>query len=122
MKKSFLLIAILVLLAIFSNPTSAGLLGGFSGVHNADGEINHVLSRAHNSVLKSGSLSSTARLIPLSYRTQVVAGTNFLVKVKVEDGNNVSYANVKIYRPLPPHHEEYEILSFSPSTATAPLS
>eukprot|EP00992_Anisonema_acinus_P000771 TRINITY_DN10277_c0_g2_i1.p2 TRINITY_DN10277_c0_g2~~TRINITY_DN10277_c0_g2_i1.p2 ORF type:complete len:122 (+),score=37.69 TRINITY_DN10277_c0_g2_i1:54-368(+) len=35
---------------------------------------------------------------PISYASQVVAGTNFFVKVKVSD---TQYAHVRIFRPLP---------------------
>ena len=35
---------------------------------------------------------------PVSYTTQVVAGTNYQAKVKVGDGE---YIHVKIYEPLP---------------------
>jgi len=38
----------------------------------------------------------------VSYKSQVVAGTNFKVKVKVaDDKDGFSYAHVKVFRPLP---------------------
>jgi cystatin-A/B len=35
---------------------------------------------------------------PVSYKSQVVAGTNYLVKIKVDDGD---YLHVKIFKALP---------------------
>ena len=42
--------------------------------------------------------STFATFVPLKYTTQVVAGTNFMVRVKTGEGE---CAHVKIYEPLP---------------------
>eukprot|EP00668_Euglena_longa_P039035 GGOE01050203.1.p3 GENE.GGOE01050203.1~~GGOE01050203.1.p3 ORF type:complete len:118 (+),score=26.16 GGOE01050203.1:180-533(+) len=43
---------------------------------------------------------------PISFATQVVAGTNYLVKVAISEGK---YAHIRIFRPLPCNGGEPEV-------------
>jgi len=97
-------------------------VGGFDKESPANSEISQILSSAHSGLLASGGLSSAAKLTAVSFRTQVVAGLNYLIKVKIEENGETQYANVKIYRPLPPNQENLQVLSFVPTTLEAPLA
>jgi len=55
----------------------------------------------------------------VSFTTQVVAGTNYLFKVKV-DGEE--YIHVKVHKPLPHTGKAPELMTATASTADAPLA
>ena len=45
---------------------------------------------------------------PVSFKTQVVAGTNYIVKVKIDDEK---YIHIKVHKPLPCNGTELRLLS-----------
>eukprot|EP00667_Euglena_gracilis_P029981 EG_transcript_40629 len=49
-----------------------------------------------------------AKFEPVSYATQVVAGTNYFVKVAINEGK---YAHVRIFHPLPCNGGQAEVHS-----------
>jgi len=87
--------------------------GGLSDTKPADMEINVLCGTLHASILNT--LSSTTSLssdrlsassvtiTPVAYRTQVVAGLNYFVKIRIDLGppSETYYAVVRIFRPLP---------------------
>ena len=73
------------------------MCGGFGNVREADDEIRSHLNEIKQSI-ETELKSTFETLEPIHYTTQVVAGTNFKVKVNVGDGN---YIHVKYHRPLP---------------------
>ena len=44
---------------------------------------------------------------PINYTSQVVAGTNFMIKVKVGDAD---YIHIKVHRPLPCNGTELKLM------------
>ena len=82
------------------------MCGGFSIVHTADEETQTMVNEMKSHV--EGHLNATFTVYKaVSYTTQVVAGTNYLVKVEVDDGKTVT---VKIHRPLPCNGTQLQLL------------
>lgn len=70
--------------------------GGHSAPHtDADG-LDHI--KSYQAVVEAHTGTSYATFEPVSYTTQVVAGTNYKAKVHIGDGQ---YIHVKIHQPLP---------------------
>ena len=85
------------------------MLGGPSAAKPADDTIRQIVNEIRPKVEET--LNATYTIYePVSYKTQVVAGTNFFVKVKV-DGD--SYIHLKIFRPLPCNGTELKLLQQS---------
>jgi len=83
------------------------MCGGASKAQPATEEIQAVVEKVKDQVLaKSNKVASVYEAV--SYSTQVVAGTNFFVKVKVGDGD---YIHLRIFRPLPPNQDQLELHS-----------
>lgn len=73
------------------------LVGGTSEVKPADTEVQLLCDQLRKKVEgKAG--KEFQEFTAVSYTTQVVAGTNFFVKVHV---GNEEFAHVRIFRPLP---------------------
>jgi len=86
------------------------MLGGFGDAKPADDEVKKVVNETKADVEKK--LGTTFNVFePVCYKTQVVAGVNYLVKIKV-DGDK--YVHAKIYQPLPNSGKPRQVL-----TATA---
>eukprot|EP00667_Euglena_gracilis_P018501 EG_transcript_19656 len=88
------------------------LLGGLGDTHPITPEVaemvNGLKSRIIAKAQAQGLNSIGAEFEPISYRSQVVAGTNYFVKVRV--GRN-EYLHVRIFKPLPYTHEEPQVVS-----------
>jgi cystatin-A/B len=73
------------------------MMGGFGTEKDVTDEIKAIANEVKEHVeTKLGKSYDTWE--PVSYKTQVVAGTNYLVKVKVSDNECV---HVKIFKALP---------------------
>ena len=72
------------------------MCGGFGNVKPADADVQAKVD-AVLAAVNTQLGSSHAALEVVHYKTQVVAGTNYLVKVKAGD----SHLHLKIYQPLP---------------------
>ena len=69
------------------------MLGGFGDAKPADDEVKKVVSETKADVEKK--LGATFNVFePVCYKTQVVAGTNFFVKVKVMQLEPKQYINI----------------------------
>jgi len=82
--------------------------GGPSDVAAADADTIEICNviRGH---LESQVGSNFSEYVPVEVRKQVVAGTNFFVKIHVGGGDHV---HVRIFRPLPPNHTSPQVHSF----------
>ena len=72
------------------------MCGGFGSDRQPDDEVRGICNEIKPHVESHLGVSYT-EFEPVSYQTQVVAGTNFLIKVKTNDG----LLNVKVHRSLP---------------------
>lgn len=77
--------------------------GGLAGERPMDAETSKIVSSLTHSILTStGNSVQSAKIVPLSYRSQVVAGLNYFVKCAIETPRGeTKYVLVRIYRPLP---------------------
>jgi cystatin-A/B len=84
------------------------LCGGFGGVKNADNSIvelcNDIKSSAENHLGQTFTVWE-----PVHYKTQVVAGTNYLIKVKTD----TDYVHVKVHKALPHNGADLQLMNAS---------
>ena len=73
-----------------------GMCGGFKEAEAANQEVVEVLAQVKAEV-EAKENSSFQVFEAVTFTSQVVAGTNFLIKVKYDGG----YMHVKVHRPLP---------------------
>eukprot|EP00121_Abeoforma_whisleri_P012411 Awhi_evm1s11455 len=97
--------------------------GGFGDSNPADDKIKSLCEKHRDEALEqcqqSGWNGMFVEFTPVEYKTQVVAGTNYLVKVKTSDSHHV---HLKIYEPLPHTNEPTSLTSTTPGlTAESPL-
>jgi cystatin-A/B len=71
--------------------------GGLKPAEAATPEVQQLIDGLHQQIKSQAGGAEYPHLKAVSYRTQVVAGTNYLVKV---DGGH-EHLHVKIYEPLP---------------------
>lgn len=83
------------------------MCGGVGEVNAATDEVKAMVSELLGSVNEKTGKNYTD-LTALQYTSQVVAGTNFFVKVKANDG---SFLHLRIFRPLPHTKENPELHS-----------
>jgi len=82
----------------------ARMVGGFSATKQPNDEVKAVLQKVGGDLereLKLGASGLKAEVV--SFSSQVVAGTNFLIKVKIfdeKDPSKVRFAHVKVFRDL----------------------
>ena len=91
------------------NPLPHSLLNyvfDFGNLEPADDEVKELV-KSVKSAVEGKANAKYNEFEAVSFTTQVVAGTNFLVKVKVD---NDEYIHVKIFRPLPCNGTELEVL------------
>ena len=85
------------------------MFGGASEAKPADDTVKQIVAEIKPKA--EAALNSTFTTFEaVSYKTQVVAGTNFLDKVKV-DGDK--YVHLKVFRPLPCNGTALELLEQS---------
>ena len=72
------------------------MCGGFGNVKNADDTVVAICNQVKSQV--ESHLNQTYQVFePVHYKTQVVAGTNYLIKVRTEN----DYVHVKVFQSLP---------------------
>ncbi|XP_068122368.1 stefin-C-like [Hyperolius riggenbachi] len=81
--------------------------GGFGEVQQADEEIQALCDAVKPQFLKSG--VNTTMFVAKSYRQQVVAGMNYLIKVQYTDDN---YAHILVFQPLPGENKPPSLTSY----------
>ena len=82
------------------------MCGGFGGPRPADDEVKELVKSVKSAIEEKANAKYNV-FEAVSFTTQVVAGTNFIVKVKV---GSDQYIHVKIFRPLPCNGTELEVL------------
>ncbi|XP_059139384.1 cystatin-B-like [Physella acuta] len=84
------------------------MCGGTSDVKEANEEI-HELVKEIRGELEKKVEKTYPDFKAVSFKSQVVAGTNFFVKILVNDGE---YVHVRIFRPLPHTNEGPKVHSY----------
>ncbi|KAK6986206.1 cystatin-B [Biomphalaria glabrata] len=84
------------------------LCGAASDVSGANDEV-HAIVKEIQSELESKANKSFPVFKAISFRSQVVAGTNFFVKIQVGDKE---YLHARIFRPLPHTNKGPEVHSY----------
>lgn len=79
--------------------------GGLGQAKPADEEIQKLVDSVSDEIKSQSGGKDFAHLKAISYRSQVVAGTNFYVKVHTGD----DHLHVKIFRPLPVHGDKAQV-------------
>ncbi|VDH95985.1 cystatin-B-like [Mytilus edulis] len=83
------------------------MCGGLGNIVDADDDVKVLVEQLTGAVNeKTG--KNYGKLAALKYGTQVVAGTNYFVKVKSDDG---SILHLRIYQPLPHTNQPAELHS-----------
>lgn len=85
---------------------SVGLLGGLSAEKNAVDAVQSLVEQVNS----NEKLKDYGKLKAISYKTQVVSGTNFFVKVKPEASDN--YLHLRIFKPLPNENSTSSLTAF----------
>ncbi|XP_065667799.1 cystatin-A isoform X1 [Hydra vulgaris] len=83
------------------------LCGGTSESRPADDEVKAIIEKIKDQVLGKVN-QSLDQYEAVSYKTQVVAGTNFFIKVKTGDNR---FIHLRVFRPLPPNFENFQLHS-----------
>ena len=73
------------------------LAGGFTGDKQADPKIQELLNKHKNDIQTQLGINFNNATV-VSYQSQVVAGTNYKIKAKTDQGHEL---NVVIYEQLP---------------------
>lgn len=76
------------------------LCGGFTLEAEAATEEHQALADVVKAAVEAKTNQTFKKFEVISYLSQVVAGTNFLMKIQVSDEAD-GYIHVKIFRPLP---------------------
>jgi len=90
--------------------------GGFKAVDSVSEDEVAILDAVKDAVLQG---KTPAVFEAVQFTTQVVAGTNYLFKVKVDD----EVWHVKVHKPLPHTQKQPELMSFTTGhTLDTPLA
>ena len=83
------------------------MCGGFGNARPADDKVKAIALEMKPKVEQAlGATYSTFEAV--QFTTQVVAGTNYKIKVKVGEGK---YVHIKVFEPLPCNNQPKELLS-----------
>lgn len=85
------------------------ICGGKGNAQVPDAELSQLFVSVKPQVEANANLTFTT-FEPVSYRSQVVAGTNYFVKFKV-DGDK--YVHARIFKPLPCYGTELQVSDVS---------
>ncbi|CAL8312489.1 unnamed protein product [Merluccius merluccius] len=81
------------------------ICGGFGGHQPANEEVQQLCDKVKASV-ENVKNTSYEVFLAVTYKSQVVAGTNFDIKVHVGGEDHI---NIRVFRPLPCHNREVEL-------------
>ncbi|OWF48255.1 cystatin-B-like [Mizuhopecten yessoensis] len=84
------------------------MVGGQSEVKSADEETQNIADQIRGEVqTKIGKVFPQFKVV--QYKTQMVAGVNYFMKIAVEDDK---YIHIRVFKPLPHTGEEPSLISF----------
>lgn len=83
--------------------------GGFSAERPANEHVHEVVSRVQGQFQYQAKRDTVAQFTAVVFRSQVVAGTNYLVKVHLGSGE---YVHLSIFEPLPNENHMTELKAF----------
>ncbi len=75
----------------------AGLCGGRTNAQAITPEVTKLVNDLKSEILSGAGASSSATVTPVSFRTQVVAGLNYFVTMKISDNGNDSTYEARIF-------------------------
>lgn len=81
------------------------MCGGFGGAKMANEDV-QVIAAAVKDQAETRLNSKFDMFVAHSYKTQVVAGTNYSIKVQVGE---TQYIHIKVFKPLPCYGETLEL-------------
>ncbi|XP_068127194.1 stefin-C-like [Hyperolius riggenbachi] len=84
------------------------MAGGFGEVQQADETVQALCDAVKAQFLEQSGVNTTM-FEAISYRKQVVAGTNYLIKVKCADE---MYAHILVFQPLPGENKPPSLISY----------
>ncbi|XP_056416924.1 cystatin-A5-like [Hyla sarda] len=84
------------------------IVGGMGGEKPADPEIQTICDSVKPEFLKKSGVNA-AKFEAVKYREQVVAGTNYLVKVWL---GGIEYSHLFIHEPLPQNGERTRLVDY----------
>lgn len=73
------------------------MCGGTSQLKQADKEVQQICDQIKEEAEKKAE-TKFPQFVAVSYKTQLVAGTNYFIKVDVGDGN---FIHLRVYKTLP---------------------
>jgi hypothetical protein len=79
--------------------------GGFNQEKDADSHVQEIIDQVKDEIVSQAGVGQVPHLKAVKYRTQVVAGTNYIVKC--EAGNQ--HLHVKIHKALPHQGNELKV-------------
>ncbi|XP_014685097.3 cystatin-A [Equus asinus] len=87
---------------------SRGMTGGLTEARRATPEIQEIADRVKPQ-LEEKTNQTYEEFKAVEYKTQVVAGTNYYIKVQVGDNN---YIHLKIFKSLPQQNESLTLTGY----------
>lgn len=84
------------------------MLGGFGNAKPVDDKVASIAHQVRPHV--ESQLGAFETFEPHSYKTQVVAGTNYLIKIHVGSGK---YVHAKVHQPLPCNGSDLSLMEAS---------
>ncbi len=86
------------------------MVGAFGNSHPADDNVRSLIQK-HTADITQQLGASIDGIEVIDYKTQVVAGTNYLIHAKLPSGTHI---DVKIYEKLPCYGGETSVTSVTP--------
>ncbi|XP_055356441.1 cystatin-A2-like isoform X2 [Paramacrobiotus metropolitanus] len=79
--------------------------GGLGASKPADEEVQQAVKAVQSAIASQANADANSQLTPISYGTQVVAGKNYFVKIRIGADPNAKYVHARIYKNLQGHYE-----------------
>jgi cystatin-A/B len=84
------------------------MLGGTTNQRDADGDIQNLCDKMRPKV-EAHTGDTYDVFTALKYKTQLVAGTNYFIKVQIDDQGNCIH--IRVFQPLPHTNEDPSVHS-----------
>ena len=88
-----------------------------------DSELTSIFGVAKSGILHTQRLSAAnVSLEPVFYAKQVVAPSNYFVKVAASSSSGTSYMQCRLFRPLHPNHNDIKVVRCRETSRDAPIT